>query len=180
MREMSVAEQRYKAILAVIADGRTVSEVASDWGVCRRTMHRWLAHYEAEGLELSDRSRQPAYCPHQMPATVEVMVLVHVRTCKCVFNSGFGSHRMTRVPRSAPAFGPNGPFNPAQEAFRYRHIKRSGTCGDRLPDCCRGPSKDGGPIRVGARGRHAGKGMQPLSNPLALFLLRRHRERFAT
>jgi transposase-like protein len=47
MREMSVAEQRYKAILAVIADGRTVSEVASEWGVCRRTTHRWLAQYEA-------------------------------------------------------------------------------------------------------------------------------------
>jgi hypothetical protein len=27
MREMSVTEQRYKAILAVIGDGRTVSEV---------------------------------------------------------------------------------------------------------------------------------------------------------
>jgi transposase InsO family protein len=76
MREMSVAEQRYKAILAVIGDGRTVSEVAHDWGVCRRTMHRWLVHYEAEGLEgLSDRSHRPAHCPHQMPATVEAMVL---------------------------------------------------------------------------------------------------------
>ena len=31
-----MAEQRYKAILAVIGDGRTLSEVASDWGVCRR------------------------------------------------------------------------------------------------------------------------------------------------
>jgi len=30
MREMSVAEQRYKAVLAVIADGRTVAEVARD------------------------------------------------------------------------------------------------------------------------------------------------------
>ena len=66
-----MAEQRCKAILAVIADGRTVSEVASDCGVCRRTMHRWLAHYEAEGLEgLSDRSHRPVYCPRQMPATV--------------------------------------------------------------------------------------------------------------
>jgi transposase-like protein len=46
MREMSVTEQRYKAVLAVIADGRTVSEVASEWGVCRQTMHRWLARYE--------------------------------------------------------------------------------------------------------------------------------------
>ena len=27
MREMSVAEQRYKAVLAVIADGRTVMEI---------------------------------------------------------------------------------------------------------------------------------------------------------
>jgi hypothetical protein len=32
MREMSVAEQRYKAVLAVIADGRTVTEVAGDVG----------------------------------------------------------------------------------------------------------------------------------------------------
>jgi hypothetical protein len=29
---MSVAEQRYKAVLAAIADGRTVTEVARDWG----------------------------------------------------------------------------------------------------------------------------------------------------
>jgi hypothetical protein len=28
-----VTEQRYKAVLAVIADGRTVTEVARDWGV---------------------------------------------------------------------------------------------------------------------------------------------------
>jgi hypothetical protein len=28
MREMSVAEQRYKAVLAVIADGRTVTELS--------------------------------------------------------------------------------------------------------------------------------------------------------
>src|SRR6267378_2054436 len=76
MREMSVTEQRYKAVLAVIGDGRTVSEVARDWGVCRRTMHRWLERYEGEGLEgLGDRSHRPAHCPHQMPAAVEVMVL---------------------------------------------------------------------------------------------------------
>jgi transposase len=61
MREMSVTEQRYKAVLAVIGDGRTVSEVARDWGVSRRTMHRWLARYEGEGLEgLKNRSHRPA------------------------------------------------------------------------------------------------------------------------
>jgi len=31
---MSVSEQRYKAVLAVIGDGRTVTEVANDWVRC--------------------------------------------------------------------------------------------------------------------------------------------------
>ncbi len=76
MREMSVSEQRYKAVLAVIADGRTVSEVASELGVCRQTMHRWLARYEGDGLEgLGNRSSRPAHCPHQTPPAVEAMVL---------------------------------------------------------------------------------------------------------
>jgi hypothetical protein len=76
MREMSVTEQRYKAVLAVIGDGRTVSEVATDWGVSRRTMHRWLVRYEGDGLEgLNNRSHRPAQSPHQMPPTMEAMVL---------------------------------------------------------------------------------------------------------
>jgi transposase InsO family protein len=71
-----VTEQRYKAVLAVIGDGRTVSEVSGDWGVSRRTMHRWLARYEGDGLEgLKNRSHRPAQSPHQMPPAVEAMVL---------------------------------------------------------------------------------------------------------
>jgi transposase InsO family protein len=73
---MSVTEQRYKAVLAVIGDGRTVDEVASDWGISRRTMHRWLARYEGDGLEgLNNRSHRPAHCPHQTSPAVEAMVL---------------------------------------------------------------------------------------------------------
>ena len=73
---MSVTEQRYKAVRAVIGDGRTVSEVAADWGVSRRTVHRWLLRYEADGLEgLNNRSHRPAQSPHQMPPAVEAMVL---------------------------------------------------------------------------------------------------------
>ena len=75
MTEMSVTEQRYKAVQAVLAEGRTVCQVASDVGVSSRTMHRWLARYEGEGLEgVGDRHR-PAHCPHQMPAATQVMVL---------------------------------------------------------------------------------------------------------
>src|SRR5213080_3117955 len=76
MREMSVTEQRYKAVLAVIGDGRTVDEVARDWGISRRTMHRWLARYEGDGLEgLNNRSHRPGHCPHQTSPAVEAMVL---------------------------------------------------------------------------------------------------------
>jgi transposase len=76
MREISVAEQRYQAVLAVISDGLSISQVAGKVGVSRQTLHAWLARYEAEGLEgLADRSHRPERCPHQMPAEVEAAVL---------------------------------------------------------------------------------------------------------
>src|SRR5215469_8277992 len=76
MRELSVAEQRYKAVQAVISEGRTVTDVAAEWRVSRQTVHTWLARYEAGGLEeLGDRSHRPVECPHQMSGALEAMVL---------------------------------------------------------------------------------------------------------
>jgi transposase InsO family protein len=76
MRELSVAEQRYQAVLAVISDGLSIGQVASKVGVSRQTLHAWLVRYEAEGLDgLKDRSHRPRGCPHQMPADVEAAVL---------------------------------------------------------------------------------------------------------
>ena len=43
MKELSVGEQRYQAVMAVLSGGRTVTEVARDWDVSRQTMHAWLA-----------------------------------------------------------------------------------------------------------------------------------------
>ena len=76
MRELSVAEQRYQAVLAVISDGLSVTQAAEKAGVSRQTVHAWLARYEAEGLDgLVDRSHRPVSCPHQMSAEVEAAVL---------------------------------------------------------------------------------------------------------
>jgi transposase InsO family protein len=76
MRELSVAEQRYQAVLAVISEGRTVTEVAGRWGVSRQSVHAWLARYEARGLAgLEDLSHRPASCPHQMDPVTEAQVL---------------------------------------------------------------------------------------------------------
>jgi transposase len=45
--------------MAVIGDGLTVSQAAEKTGVARQTLHRWLARYEAQGLEgLVDRSHR--------------------------------------------------------------------------------------------------------------------------
>src|SRR5690349_18901719 len=75
MRELSVAEQRYQAVMAVIGDGLSVSQAAEKTGVARQTLHRWLARYEAGGLEnLADRSHRPVSCPHQMAPAVEVVL----------------------------------------------------------------------------------------------------------
>src|SRR5262245_10985155 len=75
MRELSVSEQRYRAVLAVISEGETVTDVAARFGVARKTLHVWLAKYEAGGLEgLGDGSHRPRSCPHQMPPVVEVAV----------------------------------------------------------------------------------------------------------
>lgn len=72
-----MAEQRYQAVLAVISDGETVTDVAARFGVSRQTVHAWLARYEAGGLEnLADRSHRPRSCPHQMDAALEVEVAV--------------------------------------------------------------------------------------------------------
>jgi transposase InsO family protein len=76
MRELSVAEQRCQAVMAVISDGLSISQVAEKVGVSRQTLHAWLARYEAQGLEgLVDRSHRPVSCPHQMPAVVEAALL---------------------------------------------------------------------------------------------------------
>ena len=36
-----MAERRYQAVLAVIKDGRTVTETAAAVGVSRQTLHTW-------------------------------------------------------------------------------------------------------------------------------------------
>jgi len=74
--ELSVVEQRYQAVLAVIRDGVPIVEVARRFGVSRQAVHRWLRWYESQGLAgLADRSHRPPRCAHQMDPAVEVWVL---------------------------------------------------------------------------------------------------------
>ena len=73
--ELSVMEQRYQAVLAVVQDGWKVTEVAERLGVSRQSVHAWIARYEQGGLAaLADRSHRPSSCPHQTPAATEALI----------------------------------------------------------------------------------------------------------
>ena len=69
--ELSVTEQRYRAVLEVMA-GVPVTEVAGRYGVSRQSVHAWLARYRDEGPPgLEDRSHQVHAHPWQIPAELE-------------------------------------------------------------------------------------------------------------
>ncbi|GAA3473676.1 hypothetical protein GCM10018965_082290 [Nonomuraea roseola] len=72
--DLSVVEQRYRAVLEVQA-GVPVTEVAAKFGVSRQSVHTWLVRYRESGLAgLVDRSKRPVSSPDQIPAQVEVVV----------------------------------------------------------------------------------------------------------
>jgi transposase InsO family protein len=73
--ELSVMEQRYQAVLAVVQDGWKVTEVAARLNVSRQSVHAWIARYERGGLAaLADRSHRPTACPHQIAAEIEALI----------------------------------------------------------------------------------------------------------
>ena len=72
--EVSVVEQRYRAVLEVRA-GVPVTEAAARAGVSRQSVHAWVRRYEQGGLgALADRPKRPDTCPHQTSAQVEAAV----------------------------------------------------------------------------------------------------------
>ena len=72
--ELSVTEQRYRAVLEVLA-GVPVTEVADRYGVSRQSVHAWLGRYRDEGPPgLEDRGHKVHAHPWQIPAELESAV----------------------------------------------------------------------------------------------------------
>ena len=71
---LSVLEQRYRAVMAVL-DGARVTEVAAEFGVSRQSVHSWVTRYREAGLAgLADRPSRPRSSPNQASAMVEARV----------------------------------------------------------------------------------------------------------
>jgi transposase-like protein len=75
--ELGVAGQRYRAVLEVLDEGATVTDVARRYGVARQTVHDWLRRYAGDGglAGLVDRPSRPQSCPDQMSAVIEARVI---------------------------------------------------------------------------------------------------------
>jgi transposase InsO family protein len=74
--ELNLVEQRYQAVLEVLNDGASVTDVARRHGVARQTVHEWLRRYAADGLGgLADHSSKPLSCPHQMAPELEARIV---------------------------------------------------------------------------------------------------------
>jgi transposase InsO family protein len=70
--ELNVVEQRYDAVMEVVRDGLTVTEVADRYGVSRQSVHTWIGRYERGGMAaLADQSHKPHTSPHQISPEVE-------------------------------------------------------------------------------------------------------------
>jgi transposase InsO family protein len=112
--EISVMEQRYEAVMAVVQDGWKVTEVADRLGVSRQSIHNWIARYHQGGLPaLADRSHKPLSCAHQIPAEIEAAICEIRRR-----HPGWGPKRIEYE------LGRNG-FEPMpSEASIYRCLKR--------------------------------------------------------
>ena len=74
--ELPVVEQRYLAVREVLDTGATVTDVATRYGIDRRTLHRWLLRYANDGLSaLADRSSRPDRCSHQISPELEAQIV---------------------------------------------------------------------------------------------------------
>jgi putative transposase len=78
LREVCVEEQREAMVLEGLAGRRTKAAIASQFGVTRKTVYKWMERYQARGREgLSDLSRAPQHLARAIsePVAVELVRL---------------------------------------------------------------------------------------------------------
>jgi putative transposase len=76
-RETCAMEERMRFVDAVVENTESFAAVCRRFGVSRKTGYKWLARYEAEGVEgLKDQSRAPLHHAHAMTARIAELCLM--------------------------------------------------------------------------------------------------------
>jgi transposase InsO family protein len=80
-RETSPMEERLEFLREYATELFTMTELAAQYGISRKTGYKWLERYEAEGVDgLRDQSRRPHQSPHATdPDLVERLIAVRRR-----------------------------------------------------------------------------------------------------
>jgi putative transposase len=69
-------KERIELIEEYLAGEDSVSELARRYGVSRKTVHKWILRFRAEGLGgLAERSRAPQHHPHALAEALEQQIL---------------------------------------------------------------------------------------------------------
>ena len=80
-REISPMEQRLEFVREYESELFTMTELAAQYGISRKTGYKWLDRYDAAGaLGLHDRSRRPHASPHATDPELLAM-LIRLRQC---------------------------------------------------------------------------------------------------
>lgn len=80
-RETSPMDQRMQFVTEYASDLFTMTELAAQYGISRRTGYKWVERYDAEGVPgLADRSRRPHHSPQATdPALIKALVELRQR-----------------------------------------------------------------------------------------------------
>jgi putative transposase len=80
-QEMSPMEQRREFIREFETELFTMTELAAQYGISRKTGYKWLERFAAEGADgLRDQSRRPHSCPHATdPDVADLLVTLRRR-----------------------------------------------------------------------------------------------------
>jgi transposase InsO family protein len=79
-RETSPMEQRLDFVREFATELFTMTELAAQYGISRKTGYKWLERYEADGVDgLQDRSRRPHHSPQATDPELVEIVLAHRR-----------------------------------------------------------------------------------------------------
>ena len=74
--ETSPMEQRLEFVQEYATELFTMTELAAQYGISRKTGYKWVAEYEAHGADgLGDRSRRPHHSPQATAAALKEAVL---------------------------------------------------------------------------------------------------------
>ena len=83
-RETSPMEQRLEFVREYATELFTMSELAEQYGISRKTGYKWVAEYAAHGAGgLCDRSRRPHHSPHATATELKDALLALRRRHPC-------------------------------------------------------------------------------------------------